>query len=129
MILVFDAECLLCTGWVKILLRFDKRQQFRFARVQSEVGRQLLEQHGIDPADPESFLLISGDRSYRDTAAILRVLHQLGWPWRIAWLFWVIPAPLRDAMYRLLARNRYSIFGKRDNCYIPDEADKTRFLD
>ena len=129
MILVFDGECLLCTGWVKLLLRSDKKQRFRFATVQSATGQKLLEQHGIDPADPESFLLISGERHYRDSGAVLRVAHQLGWPWRLAWLLWIIPAPLRDAAYRLVARNRYRIFGKRDSCYVPGEQDKARFLD
>lgn len=129
MILVFDGECLLCTGWVKLLLRSDEKRKFRFATVQSAAGRQLLREHGIDPADPESFLLVSGERHYRDSAAVLRVAHQLGWPWRLAWLFWIVPGPLRDAAYRWVARNRYRWFGKRDSCYVPSEEDKARFLD
>ncbi|HEY8357077.1 MAG TPA: DCC1-like thiol-disulfide oxidoreductase family protein, partial [Ramlibacter sp.] len=59
----------------------------------------------------------------------LRVLHALGWPWRMAWVGWIVPAPLRDAAYRLVARNRYAIFGRSESCLLPPPEQAARFLD
>jgi predicted DCC family thiol-disulfide oxidoreductase YuxK len=74
-------------------------------------------------------LLVDGDRTWQHSAAILRVLHALGWPWRAAWLAWPIPAPLRDAAYRLVARNRYAWFGRTEVCLVPPPDAAVRFLD
>jgi predicted DCC family thiol-disulfide oxidoreductase YuxK len=60
---------------------------------------------------------------------LLRVLHELGWPWRIAWVTWLMPAPLRDALYRIVARNRYRLFGKTETCLMPPDDFAARFLD
>ena len=129
MIIVFDAQCLLCNGWVKFLLKHDRRAVFRFAAMHSEAGKTLLAGAGLRIDRLETLLLVDGQRSWQHTAAILRVLHQLGWPWRLAWLFWLVPAPLRDGMYRLIARNRYRLFGRADACLVPAKNDAHRFLD
>jgi predicted DCC family thiol-disulfide oxidoreductase YuxK len=82
----------------------------------------------VDTFDPESFVLIDGERSWTETAAVLRVAHALGWPWRLAWLAWLIPYPLRDFLYRWVARNRYRWFGRRDVCFVPNADDADRFI-
>jgi predicted DCC family thiol-disulfide oxidoreductase YuxK len=128
MIVVFDAHCLLCSGSVQFLLRHDREQRLLFATVQSDPGRALLERTGIDAIDPESFVLVDGERYWTETAAALRVADALGWPWRLAWIGWLIPSPLRDALYRCVARNRYRWFGRREVCFIPDPEDSTRFI-
>lgn len=129
MIIVFDAKCLLCSAWVRFLLRHDRRGVFRFASIQGPSGLALLSRHGLSPDNLETLLLVTESGSYRHTAAILRVLNGLGWPWRLAWLAWPIPAPLRDGLYRWIARNRYRIFGHSDTCYVPSPAMRNRFLD
>lgn len=129
MIIVFDAQCLLCNGWVRFLLKHDRRAVFRFAAMNSEAGKALLAGAGLRIDRLETLLLVDGQRSWQHTAAILRVLHQLGWPWRLAWLFWLVPAPLRDGLYRLIARNRYRLFGHADACPVPAKNDAYRFLD
>lgn len=128
MIIVFDAHCLLCSRSVQFLLKHDHRRRLRFATVQSATGRELLERAGIDVVDPESFVLIGAQRTWTESAAVLRVAHALGWPWRLAWLAWLAPAPLRNALYRWIARHRYRWFGRRDTCFLPDEADAARFI-
>lgn len=129
MIIVFDAECLLCNRWVRFLLRHDRRGNIRFASIQGENGRRLLEQAGLKPEGLDTLLLIQGDRSWQYSAAILQVLHQLGWPWRLAWVAWLVPSVLRDSAYRLIARNRYWIFGRAKTCILPPPEFAIRFLD
>lgn len=129
MIVVFDAQCLLCNGWVRFLLRHDRQGVLRFASIQGEQGRRLLAQAGLQVDGLQTLLLVDGARSWQHTAAILRVLHVLGWPWRLAWVAWLVPARLRDAAYRWLARNRYRWFGRSEQCLLPPPDAAARFLD
>ena len=129
MILVFDAKCLLCSAWVKFLLKHDRREVFQFASIQSEAGRELLSRAGLSVGKLETLLLVDGARSYQHTAAIFRVLDELGFPWRFAWAAWLVPASIRDSAYRWIARNRYRIFGQADACFLPNPAHRGRFID
>ncbi|HEY0504087.1 MAG TPA: thiol-disulfide oxidoreductase DCC family protein [Lysobacter sp.] len=127
--IVFDGVCVLCNGWVRFLLRHDRRDRYRFAAMQGDSGRALLLRHGLDPADPVSFLLVEGDRAFTDTDAIVRVLRGLGGAWAVpAWLLALLPRVLRDPAYRFLARHRYRIFGRHDRCAIPTPQQAARFL-
>jgi predicted DCC family thiol-disulfide oxidoreductase YuxK len=128
-IVVFDGQCLLCNGWVQFLLRHDTEKRIRFASIQGAAGQRLLAQAGLQIDGLQTLLVIDGARSWQHTAAILRVLHALGWPWRLAWVGWLVPAPLRDALYRWGARNRYRIWGRSDTCMVPSPETAARFLD
>lgn len=127
-IVVFDGVCVLCSGGVRFLLRRDRAGRFRFAAMQSESGRRLLSDHGLDPRDPVSFLLLEGGRAYTDSGAALRILVLLGGWWRLAGAFYAVPRPLRDAIYRFVARRRYRWFGQRDACFVPTAETADRFL-
>lgn len=129
MIVVFDAQCLLCNGWVHFLLKHDHRGVFQFASIQGETGRALLDKAGLSVAGLQTLLLVDGARSWQHTSATFRVLHGLGWPWRAAWVGWVVPSPVRDAAYRWVARNRYWLFGRSQVCLMPPPDFKARFLD
>jgi len=129
MIVVFDAQCLLCNGWVQFLLRHDRKGVFRFASIQSEAGQALLAKVGLAVDGLQTLLLIDGERSWQHTGAIFRVLGALGWPWRLAWIGWLVPVQLRDPLYRLLARNRYRVFGRLEQCAMPPADYRIRFLD
>lgn len=129
MIVVFDAQCLLCNGWVRFLLQHDRAGRIRFASMQGVTGRQLLADAGLSVQGLQTLLVVDGARSWQHTAAILRVLHALGWPWRLAWVGWLVPAPLRDALYRWVARNRYRIWGRSESCMLPTPETAARFLD
>lgn len=128
-VIAFDGTCVLCNGWVRFLLRHDRRGRYRFAAMQADSGRALLAAHGLDPADPSSFLLVTEGGAWRDSDAIIRVLSGLGGPWRAAEALRVLPARVRDAAYRVIARNRYRWFGRHDHCLLPANADAWRFLD
>jgi len=128
-VIVFDGVCVLCSRWVGFLLRFDHAGRYRFAAMQGAHGRRLLAQHGLDPDDPMSFLLLEGGRAWTDSDAILEVLRGLGGPWRLAAALRILPRRWRDAGYRALARNRYRWFGKHDACYLPAPEQAARFLD
>jgi predicted DCC family thiol-disulfide oxidoreductase YuxK len=128
-IVVFDAQCLLCDGWVRFLLRHDKHQRLRFASIQGAQGLALLQRAGLQVEGLQTLLLVDGERSWQHTAAILRILHELGGFWRLAWLGWLVPAPIRDALYRWLARNRYRWFGRSETCLLPPADAAWRFLD
>lgn len=130
MIVVFDGKCLLCNGWVQFLLRHDRQGRIRFASMQGEQGARLLNEAGLSAGEGlQTLLVVEGGRSWQHTAAILRILHRLGWPWRLAWVGWLVPAPLRDALYRLVARNRYRIWGRSEVCMVPAPEHAGRFLD
>ena len=127
-IIVFDGVCALCNGWVDFLLARDRHQRYRFAAMQSPAGRRLLAAHGLDPDDPASFLLLDGQGAQTDTDAIARVLSGLGGGWRVAALGRLLPRAIRDRLYRVVARNRYRLFGRRDACRMPDPSQRHRFI-
>ncbi|MHA7820836.1 MAG: thiol-disulfide oxidoreductase DCC family protein [Erythrobacter sp.] len=127
-IILFDAECVLCSANAQFVLRYDRRARFRLASMQSEVGAELFRAHGIDPTDPETMIVVDGERALRNSNAVLAIYEGLGWPWRAMAAFRLIPRPLRDAVYGWVARNRYRLFGKRETCWLPPEYLRDRLL-
>ncbi|KQT59799.1 hypothetical protein ASG52_20160 [Methylobacterium sp. Leaf456] len=127
-IILFDAECVLCSANARFILERDRAAVFRLASMQSELGQSLYRRHGMDPNDPVSLLVVEGERMRRDSDAVLFIYEGLGFPWRFAGLLRIVPAALRDPMYRLVARNRYRLFGKRDTCWIAPPQFRDRIL-
>lgn len=127
-IIVFDAVCVLCSGGAQFVLRHDRRRRFRLASMQGEVGAALYRRHGVDPAAPDSMIVVQGERVLRNSDAVLAVCSGLGWPWRAAAVLKLIPRALRDPAYRVVARNRYRWFGRRESCWLPSPADRARVL-
>jgi predicted DCC family thiol-disulfide oxidoreductase YuxK len=126
---VFDGVCVLCSHWVSFVLRHDRHRLYRFAAMQTATGRELLIEHGLDPEDPRSFLLLDQGRSYTDTDAIARVLRSFGGRWKVvSALLAVVPRFIRDPLYRWTARNRYRLFGRHDVCIVPSAQISDRFL-
>ena len=128
-IIVFDAQCVLCSANAQFVLRHDRRGYFRLASMQGEVGAALYRRFGIDPADPESMIVVDGARLYRDSDAILAIYAGLGWPWRaLAGVGRLVPRFVRDPLYRWIARHRYRLFGRRDVCWVPSAEHAERVL-
>ena len=127
-IIVFDALCVLCSANAQFVLRHDRRGLFRLASMQGEVGSALYRRFGIDPADPETLIVVEGDHALRGSDAVLAIYAGLGWPWRMLGLFRLVPRALRDPVYRLVARNRYRLFGKRETCWVPSAEHRARIL-
>ena len=128
-IIVFDGVCVLCSRWVDFVLRRDRHARYKFAAMQTASGRDLLVQHGIDPDDPLSLLLLEGKQGYTDTDAIVRILRSFGSGWKlVASLVAVVPRFIRDPLYRWIARHRYRMFGRRAACRVPTADIADRFL-
>ena len=128
-IIVFDAQCVMCSANAQFVLRNDRRGYFRLASMQGEVGAALYRRFGIDPADPESLIVVDGERVLRDSDAILAIYAGLGGPWRaLATIGRLMPRFLRDPIYRWIARNRYRLFGRREVCWVPSAKDAERVL-
>lgn len=130
-VIVFDGVCTLCSGWVHFLLaRSGLPRDLKFAAMQGAHGRNLLMEACIDPDDPATFLFLDRGRALTDSDALAAVLAHLGPGWRlVAALIRLTPRGFRNAGYRLIARNRYRWFGKRDVCLMPPAEERARFLD
>lgn len=129
-VIVFDGVCLLCSRWVRFVLKHDRAARYHFAAMQSASGRALLLEHGLDPDSPLSFLLVENGRGCTDSDAIARVLHGLDRRrWRLlSRAMLLVPRWLRDPAYRFLARHRYRIFGQSGSCFVPTPEQRARFM-
>lgn len=127
-IIVFDAQCILCSAHAQFVLRHDHGRHFRLASMQNETGAALYRRFGIDPANPESLIIVDGDQLLRDSDAVLAIYAGLGWPWKVAALARLVPRFVRDPVYRWLARNRYRFFGRSETCWVPSPGDADRML-
>ena len=127
-IIVFDGFCVLCSANAQFVLRHDRRAHFRLAAMQGEAGRELCRRHGIDPANPETMIVVGPAGAQRDSDAVLAICSGLGWPWRALGVLRLIPRPLRDRGYRWVARHRYRIFGRRETCWMPTPGQAARIL-
>jgi predicted DCC family thiol-disulfide oxidoreductase YuxK len=96
--------------------------------MQDDSGRAIFREAGMDADDPESLVVKSGHSLIRDSDAVIHIYRHLGWPWRMAVILAVIPRQIRDPLYRLIARNRYKLFGRRDECWVPRPEDRERLL-
>jgi predicted DCC family thiol-disulfide oxidoreductase YuxK len=125
-IILFDALCVLCSANAQFVLKHDRHRHFRLASMQGEAGAALYRKFGIDPADPETMIVVRGDNALRNSDAVIAIYAGLGWPWRLLAVTRIVPRPIRDAVYSWVARNRYRLFGKRETCWLPppDMADR-----
>lgn len=128
-VVLFDGVCNLCNGVVRFLLPRDPEGRLRFAALQSDPGRALLDAHGLPTDALETIVLVEGDRVYTKSAAVIRIGELLGWPYRLATVGRVVPAAVRDWLYEFVAANRYDWFGRKDRCMVPDDDVSDRFLE
>lgn len=133
-ILLYDGVCGLCNRTVRFVLRYDREKKFRFAPLQSAFAAGLLGKKGVDASDLNSFYIVvfreETEVLLEQSEAVLFVMERLPGIWSaVAWVLRLIPRPIRDWGYRVVARNRYSLFGKYKTCPIPSEADRGRFIE
>jgi predicted DCC family thiol-disulfide oxidoreductase YuxK len=128
-LMVFDGVCNFCSGAVRLVTLMDPDGLIRFSAIQSPYGQALCRQAGVDPEDPTTFLFFDRGRPLMATDAMAALAGRLRRPWR--WLrgLAIVPRPLRDSLYRLVATHRYRLFGKRAACRIPSAALRARFID
>ncbi|MGP1908592.1 thiol-disulfide oxidoreductase DCC family protein [Metabacillus sp. JX24] len=127
-ILLFDGVCNFCDGTVQFVLKHDKKEAFSFASLQSEAGQSLLRKHGLPLEDYDSFVYLDEGKVHTKSTAALRVLKELGGIYKAMYLLIAVPKPIRDAVYMMIAKNRYKWFGKKDACTLPSKEVRKRFL-
>jgi predicted DCC family thiol-disulfide oxidoreductase YuxK len=126
--ILFDGVCNLCNGFVQFVVARDPSARFRFAPLQSSAAAALLKEAGVTGTLPDSIVLVAERRVYFRSAAGLRVLRGLRFPWPLAFAFIVVPPFIRDWVYDVIAAHRYRWFGRRETCMIPTPDLKRRFL-
>ncbi len=135
-IILYDGYCHLCHSTMQFIIKRDPHYQFQFAPLQSEAGKHLQQKHEIPTPNtpsktpsPSTIILIENDRYYTKSTAVLRILKRLGGGWQLMYGFIIVPPPLRDICYNLIAHYRYQWFGKYDTCRLPASGNKHRFIE
>lgn len=128
-IILFDGVCNLCNRTIDFIIRTDKNDYFRFAPLQSEAGKSLLEKYQLSFQENESVVLIESGKAYRKSDAACRVMKHLPGIWKI--LSWgvIVPKPIRDGIYDYIAGHRYRWFGTSNTCRVPSPEEAAKFLD
>jgi predicted DCC family thiol-disulfide oxidoreductase YuxK len=127
-VVIFDGICNLCSHSVQFVLRHEAKPEILFASLQSAPGVQLLREFNFNPDEAKTFVLISGGVAYVKSAAAIRVARQFRGAWKLLSAVWVIPRPVRDYLYDVVARNRYRWFGQLEACMVPTPEIANRFL-
>jgi predicted DCC family thiol-disulfide oxidoreductase YuxK len=127
-IILFDGVCNFCDSSVQFIIKRDLNGAFQFAPLQGETGKKLLNELDLKE-NLDSIVYIEDDRYYKRSAAALKVCENLGGVWRLFVIFKIIPTPIRDIFYDIVAKNRYKWFGKKESCMIPSPEIRSRFLE
>lgn len=128
-VILFDGVCNLCNSSVQYVIRHDPKKIFRFASLQSPYAQKILADFHLPVNDFNSFVLFENNTVYTRSTAALKVAKRLsGWI-KILWVFLIVPKFIRDAVYNIIAKNRYKWFGKREACWVPTPELKSLFLD
>ncbi len=128
-IIFFDGVCNLCNGSVDFILKRDPKETFRFASLQSPIAKDLLKRESVDLNNMRTIILLNNGKVFYRSNAILEILRQLTAPWPVFYVFKLVPRFIRDGLYNLISKHRYSWFGKRDTCRIPSAGERARFLE
>jgi|TARA_B110000879_G_C11177261_1_gene516637 predicted DCC family thiol-disulfide oxidoreductase YuxK len=126
-LILFDGVCSLCNGSVDLIVRNENGNALKFASLQSDLGKEVIKKSGLENV-PDSILFYSEGTLYAESDAVLRVVKFLKMPYKWLVVFRVMPRMIRDGMYRLIARNRYRWFGKRDTCRVPTAQEREKIL-
>jgi len=127
---LFDGVCDLCTGVVRFTIEHDPEDRYRFAPLQEPTGKRLLAEHDLETDRLNTFVLIEGGTAYTRSEAAVRLLQGLGGAWGLLGrVLGLVPRPLRELGYRLVARSRYRVFGRQETCMVPGPEIRDRFIE
>jgi predicted DCC family thiol-disulfide oxidoreductase YuxK len=127
-IILFDGICNLCNSAVQFVIKHDREGKFLFTSLQSDTGQQLLKKFNISLDNFNSFVLLQNNTAYTQSTAALKVAKQLDGGWKLLYGFIIVPAFIRNAVYKWISNNRYKWFGKLNECMIPTPGLRSRFL-
>ena len=129
-LILFDGVCNLCNNFVNKIIKYDTKNLFVFAAIESNTGKKLTEYLHIDTTKIESIILYEPGISYElKSTAALKIMKDLGGIWYFSQLGYILPQTIRDGIYDIVAKNRYQWFGKKESCSIPTPKLKKKFLD
>jgi len=128
-VVIFDGVCNLCAHSVRFVLDHEADQTLRFTPLQSPLGALLMRDLGLDPDDAKTFVLMADGKAYVKSDAAIRVTRYFRGAWRLLGAIRIIPRPIRDWTYDLVARNRYRWFGRFDTCMVPTPQLRARFIE
>jgi len=126
-IILFDGVCNFCDSSVQFIIKYDQAAYFQFASIQSEAGQALLAQYEV-PENIDSVILIEQGKVYFESTAALKICRRLDGFWPVCYILIMIPPSIRNTMYRLFAKNRYRLFGRKEECLLPTPSHRKRFL-
>ena len=127
-VILFDGVCNFCNGAVNFIIQRDKKSLIKFAALQSEAGRKLLQRFNLPTDELSSIILIEDGNVFTQSSAALKLCKYLSGLWPLMYGFIIVPLFIRDGIYKWIAKNRYKWFGKKDHCMIPTQEVRTRFL-
>ena len=127
-LIIFDGHCVLCSGFAQFVLRHDPAARFRMLAAQTPLGDALYRHYGLNPVEYETNILVADGRAFFKSEAQIRIFEGLGLPWSAMAAGRLLPRPVRDGIYSILARNRLRWFGRRETCYLPEPGWVDRFL-
>ena len=128
LIVFFDGHCNLCNGAVKFLIKADKAAKLKFAPLQSEIASKHLAPFNYKPTGNGSILFIKDGKLYERSEAFLKIMNELPWYWKWLQVGGLLPNSFRDRLYNFVAANRYRWFGKKEECMVPTNDIRKRFL-
>ena len=127
-ILLFDGVCNLCNATVQFVIKRDRANQFLFGSLQGSAGQEFMKKFGLPTNELNSFILVENGKAYTESTSILRTLKHLGNGWNLLYGFIIVPKFIRDFVYKVIAKNRYKWFGRRDECMVPRPEWTEKFL-
>ncbi|MBO9446278.1 DCC1-like thiol-disulfide oxidoreductase family protein [Ruegeria sp. R14_0] len=126
--IVFDGECVLCSGFFRFMVARDKAQRFKFATAQSPLGQRLYSDLGLPTHDFETNLVVTDGVIHQRLDAFAAAMRRLPGIWPALSVCKWLPRFIKDPLYQAIARNRFAIFGRSETCMVPDAALRSRFL-
>ena len=128
-IVIFDGVCNFCNGSINFIINRDPEAKFAFTPMQSETAEVLVKEYGVFNVGEDTLIFIKNGECFMWSSAALEIAKDLSGPWSLFYAFIIIPVPLRDFFYKVFARYRYKLFGKRTECMIPSEEVRSRFIE
>ncbi|WP_076417960.1 thiol-disulfide oxidoreductase DCC family protein [Colwellia sp. UCD-KL20] len=127
-VILFDGVCKLCNAWSQFIIKYDTQQLFKLCSVQSPEGQSILKHFNMPTDHFDTMLYVEGNQCFDKSDAFLNVIHKFGYPWRVLYVFKILPKPIRSWLYDRIALNRYALFGKYDTCMLPTQENESRYL-
>lgn len=125
-IIFFDGVCNLCNGFINFIFKFNSDNSLKVAPLQGSTAKNKLNENEIQKLS--TVIYVKNNKKYFQSSAVLEVFKDMGFPFSLMYLFIIIPTSIRNAIYDLIAKNRYRIFGEKDTCRLPTPEEKVRFL-